>query len=588
MKRRVTFSLQHKLLLVFLLFLFMPLLIMGFLVHNRYYNYFLEKEITLSSQKIDEATLKLEDYIEQIDRLTFDIVYNEDIQDLLMDFNPNRFIGTRVESKYFQDQFGVNRLDDNNIYYLKVSTLDGQIGISVGNTFPEDENFDNTFSDGTQKSLWNLPRTVSTFYNDQVSLISFYQKITTSYGQIPIGTLRIDIREQEFIDLMSEFNYLPNSMVLLLNRDGKIVSSSGKLQEEGVLTNIKAQCIDLESTEAKTFTLSSKSGDHYLIVGNPINNGWRLVHVIPASSIEEQALSIKQYTYIVAFGVILFSLILCILLSFFILRPLKRLMTATQDLQDGNLNTKADIRSRDEFGQLADSFNQMTDRIGFLIQKNAEIKRQETIAELLYMNSQINPHFLYNTLDSIRWNARRQGALEVSQQIEMLSDLFRYYLSKESKFVTFQEEIHHIENYLNIQKLRFKEKLSYTIDFDNQVKSLYTIRLILQPLVENSIVHGLENKIDDGHLSIIGKIDNEDVIITVKDDGIGINEELVMKQLLDNNPQKAFALKNIDDRLRLHFGKEYGITFHSIPGIGTNVTLRLPILIKPPSDDLPL
>lgn len=584
MKKSVIFPLRYKILLVFILFLFTPLLVAGFLVYTRYYKYFLEKEITLSSQKIDEATVKLNDYIWQIDQLSFDICYNNSIQELLLHFNPDRFIGPRVEARYFQNQFGINRLDNTRIYYLKVMAPDRQIGISVGNTFPEETCFDDIFFEVNQKSKWCSPRTITTFSGEQFSLVSLYQKITTPTGSL-IGILRIDMQEQIFSDLLSEFNYLSDSTILLLDQNYELVSCSSEWENSDDLLSIKDYLYSASYPEKDVNIISLKNDDYYLITGPFLSNGWRLVQVIPASSIEKQAFPAKQYTYIITICGILFSFILCILLSFFITKPLKQLLLATQELQQGHLNAKANIHSKDEFRLLANSFNQMTDHIEDLVQKNARIKRSETMAELLYMQSQINPHFLYNTLDSIRWSARLQGDFIVSQQVEMLSDLFRYYLSRNSKFVTFQEELQHIKNYLEIQKLRYKDKLSYSISFDNNIVDLYTLRLILQPLVENAIVHGLERKMEDGHLSITGNLEKGMVIISVEDDGLGASEEIVLKQLNEGETSKAFALKNISDRLRLHFGEEYGILFHSVLGAGTKVTLRLPVLTEPPCYD---
>lgn len=584
MKKSIIFPLRYKILLVFIVFLFMPLLIASFLVYARYYKHFLEKEITLSSQKINEATVKLNDYIEQINQLSFDVCYNDSIQEMLLHFNPDRFIGPRVESRYFQNQFGINRLDNTKIYYLKVMAPDRQIGISVGNTFPEEEAFDDIFFKDNQKSKWCFPRTITTFGDEQISLVSFYQRITTPAGNLT-GILRLDIQEQVFSDLLSEFNYLPASVILLLDQDYELISCSNELKNVQAMSSIKNQLSCLNYPEKEINIIPLENDDYYLIAGLSLSNGWRLVQVIPASDIEKQAFPAKQYTYIITICGILFSCILCVLLSFFITKPLTQLLLATQELQKGHLNAKANIHSQDEFSLLADSFNQMTDYIEALIQKNAEIKRQETMAELLYMQSQINPHFLYNTLDSIRWSARLQEDFIVSQQVEMLSDLFRYYLSRNSKFVTFQEEIHYINNYLEIQKLRYKDRLSYHILFDNDVTGLYTLRLILQPLVENAIVHGLERKMDDGHILITGKLENQKVIVSVEDDGLGSSEEIVIKHLNEKETSKAFALRNINDRLRLHFGEEYGLLFHSILGTGTKVTLKLPVLTEPPDYD---
>lgn len=582
MRKRCTFSLRKKILLIFIVFLLFPLLATGVLIHKRYREYFLEKEISLSSQKINELSNRINERLFQIEQLSFDICYNDTVQNIFTDFRPDRFIGSRVEYQYFQKQFGINRLDNTNIFYIKAANLKKEIAFSVGTTFREESDFDNVFLEQPdQKTLWCLPRSVETFQNTKIKIVSYYQRMIDTHTQNSMGIVRIDILENSFLELLSEFNFLSESNILLINADGDIISNTDKSQKAGNVSILYELDVNhIFSSNQTDYPFQIMDNSYYVLPGEKLANGWKLLCIIPSSTIEQQAFAIRQYVYIVGLIGILFVLLLVLLFSFIITRPLNELIALTKKIESGDLNAKSNIVTNDEFGVLSTSFNKMTSNVIGLIEANAEIRRQETISELLYLQSQINPHFLYNTLDSIRWTARRNKDFQVSEQIELLSGLFRYYLNKQGEYIRFADEIEHIKTYMAIQKFRFKDKLSYEIKFEHEIYDLYTLKLILQPLVENSIIHGFENKLDTGHLKITGWIKEDFLFILVEDDGSGADAEEINFEINQNttNTGNTFALKNINARLKLHYGNEYGMKFDSAPGRGTCVSLKLPVL----------
>lgn len=581
MNQGVRFSLRKKILLIFVIFLLVPLLVTGAMIHSAYCKYLLEKEVKISWQKIDEISSNLNEYLKQVEQLSFDICFHDTVQDMFYNFVPNRFIGSRTEYQYFQKQFGINKLDKLNIYYLKTANLNREIGFSVGTTFREEADFDKAFSKNPEsKTLWLAPREIETFGNTRLNIISYYQKIVNSDSQDTMGMIRIDILETDFRELMNEFNYLSESNLLLIAPDGKIISSTDSKLVAANLSDFYD--IDVNAVFAAGDSeepVQVRNTSYYVSAGSSLSNGWKLLSIIPTASIEKQAFAIRQYVAIIAMAGITFALLLCIIFSFIVTKPLHELISLTNKIRKGDLEAKSTIATRDEFGILADSFNQMTTNMVQLIETNAEIRRQENIAELLYLQSQINPHFLYNTLDSIRWTARKNKDYKVEEQIELLSNLFRYYLNKQGEYVKFSDEIQHIMTYIDIQKLRFRDEISYEIAIEERIYDLYTIKLILQPLVENAIVHGFEGKLNKGHLQISGFVKDEVVHILVQDDGVGVNPEVIHQQLEETAiDSKVFALKNINDRLKLHFGNPYGIQFDSVPGEGTCVTIRLPVM----------
>jgi two-component system sensor histidine kinase YesM len=194
------------------------------------------------------------------------------------------------------------------------------------------------------------------------------------------------------------------------------------------------------------------------------------------------------------------------------------------------------------------------------------------------LTSQVNPHFLYNTLDSIRWKALKNKDEEVAEQIEALANIFRHVLSKGNDVVTVEQEIKQLETYLFIMNFRYKNRIKCKIIADDKVKQLKIPKLILQPIVENSILHGIEPRLEDGEITVSIEVRRDWLYIIIADNGCGadadeINNMLKNKEVNDN----FFALKNIDQRIKLRYGEEYGLLFNSTIGKGTIVTLIIPV-----------
>ena len=242
--------------------------------------------------------------------------------------------------------------------------------------------------------------------------------------------------------------------------------------------------------------------------------------------------------------------------------------------------------SNDEIGELNRNLSRMVDYIQDLIQNQYlnEIKRREI--ELKYMQSQINPHFLYNTLDSIRWMAVVDGQDKIAEQVEALSDIFRHALSAGREIVTVGQEVDHLRSYILIQKNRFGERIQVDIRVEEELKECRVLKLILQPLVENAIVHGLEDKIEGGAIEVDIRSEEDLLVYVVEDNGVGTDEDRINHYLQEPEEEhNAFALKNIDERIKIKYGDSYGIRFQSQPEVGTRVEVRLPKILTQPGEN---
>lgn len=264
-----------------------------------------------------------------------------------------------------------------------------------------------------------------------------------------------------------------------------------------------------------------------------------------------------------------------------ILRPVKVLYDAMQDVSGGDLSARANIRSGDEIETLADGFNDMAENMQILIRKMKEDEQKMRRLDLRLLQEQINPHFLYNTLDTIVWLIECNKAEEAVDMVVTLSNFFRLVLSKGKEFISIREEEQHIRSYLEIQEVRYRDILAYDICIDKELYDYRILKLSLQPLVENALYHGIKYKRAKGNIRIRGEKEGEVLHLTVSDDGVGMDAAELEKLQSDmerpcGESERGFGLANVNERIRMYFGVGYGMKITSQKGEGTVVTLTIP------------
>ncbi len=311
--------------------------------------------------------------------------------------------------------------------------------------------------------------------------------------------------------------------------------------------------------------------------------GWRTVGVF---SMDEVMSSVNTIVYILLACVII-SLVLVIFASVQLSRsltsPIFKLKRLMKQAESGNLNVRFNGRYNDEIGELGQSFNTMIARINDLIQMVYVEQKNKRTAEMKSLQEQIKPHFLYNTLDTISWMARDYDAEDIVHLVDALTNMFRIGLSHGKDIITVKEEITHVSNYLYIQKIRYKDKLNYEIHVEESLYAIEVPKLILQPLVENAIYHGIKAKRGSGTIFITGEPADENLLFTVRDNGAGMPQEKVdeINRLMSErgvlDEQKSFGLFYIRERIQLCYGEGYGVHVESSLGKGTCVTITLPL-----------
>lgn len=298
----------------------------------------------------------------------------------------------------------------------------------------------------------------------------------------------------------------------------------------------------------------------------------------------------------ILFSVIAFAIIsgLTIFLSyqvpFSITRPLRKLNTVTRQVAEGNLEVRSDVQTGDEVGVLSDSLNTMIDKINELLEQVTKEQVRLRKAEFELLQSQINPHFLYNTLDAIIWLAEAGEQKKVVHMVRSLSDFFRTSLNRGNDIIHLKEELLHVRSYLEIQQVRYQDILHFEIDVPEELERFMIPKITIQPLVENALYHGIKNKRGSGKIKIKGHKEGKNLILEIEDDGIGISKERLW-QVRDGIQKKIltgkdiYGLYNVHERIRLNFGEEYGIDIQSTYGEGTMVRILLPCFEELPEDN---
>lgn len=298
-------------------------------------------------------------------------------------------------------------------------------------------------------------------------------------------------------------------------------------------------------------------------------------------TLETHTRQIMMVFIAILFTALLVGLVLSAMITRSVTLPIQHLKQVAERLGQGDLAARASLSGLEETNVLARTINQMSDEIAVLMEKTKQEQKNLRGAELKLLQEQINPHFLYNTLDSIVWMAEGGNNRQVVEMTSDLSDFFRTVLSEGRDFITIAEEEVHIRSYLKIQKIRYEDILDYSINIEQGIKNKTVLKMILQPLIENALYHGIKNKRGGGTLTVRGYEDKSGIIFEVEDDGIGMDEETLTKLQkkiggeMELDQKGGFGLNNVAQRIRMYYGSNSAILIESEKGMGTCIKVCL-------------
>ncbi|MFE0557026.1 sensor histidine kinase [Paenibacillus sp. NPDC058910] len=563
--------LRHKFFFIFLIVIILPFSLLIYYSYSSTRSTITEHTYTALGGSLAQINTNVEKRLEY---------YNQLSNILYMDAQLRNYLSTDYEQAYYYlDAFQYINRTLPSLMTLNANILG--ITIYTGNhTLYSDGQyvkFTEELPPAMEEQVLDAAGSTVYFHSEDFKADDAYITIARSLSyfslQHPYGILTMDINANEFYSLIKMENY--NKSVYIIDESGGVISTGDQnLQSNQLFDVFPIQ--DRMTQDAGSFDIKI-NGQERFFTYKKLSNGWSTVITVPYDELLANA---NQATK----NVIWFSVLaigMAILLLYFTTKVMTKrievLLQQIRKVERGDFRLSIRPMGHDEIGQVSFAFNKMASTIQSLIHDVyvKEIARKES--ELNTLQAQINPHFLYNTLSSISSLAIKEGAMQVYQMVNYLAKYYRVSLNKGKRIILLEQEINLVKNYVAIQKIRFRDKLHMHYDLDEQLFGTTTIKLILQPFIENCINHAIG---DETGININVKLrqEGDDILLQVIDDGIGMTPEQLDHALNKSDNLSGYGVKNVDDRIKLTYGEEYGVSIFSRLGIGTAVTIRIPVI----------
>ncbi|WP_230986971.1 sensor histidine kinase [Cohnella fermenti] len=590
MKLRNT-RLSSKLILIYLLLTVVPMSLLGYLSYVQFSRSIEEQIGEYMPRFLYQANSNVEQRISELASLP-DLLFNSDdmiailrrdeeqsVSDLNKDlFAVNSYMSRTYLAGSNPDVLAVFLLSKNRLFQSSKVAYSG---------FDRDQAiapYRYELTGLVEKPKIILPSETTLKFQNDVPYILIMKQIADTDNRRIIGTMFIAV-QLTFIDrILHDFEKNDKADLWVMNRKGERLYHT-----DPELIGTFDPEIGRYPILSGSFRTTGPGPDRLVSVTESTELGWVFVHSIPLRYLTEKTDLVRNVTVFVFIGVVLVTAILAVVLSLNITRPLKKLSRLMKNAEMGHFQADHSLQSRDEVGSLARSFNSMITTTRELIQTNYRIEIRQKEAELYALQSQINPHFIYNTLETIGMAVEEQETDTVVDMVTLLGRMLRFSVGNKAKAVPVSEEVQHIRDYLTIQKYRFEDRLTFDIQLgaDIEKDNLYSPKFILQPIVENAIKHGLETRKALDIQIAIGKelsfrSGKHDVVYRIRDNGPGIPAERMaeLEEALRSDTHidkdSGFGLSNVNARIVLMHGPEYGLQLHSIYGKGTEVIVRIP------------
>lgn len=574
-------KLQHKLLLAFLVFIIMPLIALGSVSYQISTKVILDKVSEQTLQTLKSTDLNVRTAIKEIDSFSDLVITSFDVQNLLHSDMNSRSISYFEYDRFYQAAkkllYSNTEVVGFSLYSLDNLVLNMGESSSLSLHELKSEAYFNDVVNLGGKPLWLGPYENASLSLDHASLLTQIRVIKDYYSLEDIGYLVMyvkgDLLERIFFELYQQ----ETGDMMIINEQGTIMYSQNvpALAGESFLPKMTNQL----SQHRSGSDIAVWQGDRSLITYYKSSIGWIFVSVKPWNVLLDETKYIRNASIIL----VVFALILAGWFNWYYIRRIVRFISqfsqSMQKVKLGSLSHKIHESGQDELGKLAQSYNRMLDQIRQLLHDVKLEQQRKKEAEFNVLQAQINPHFLYNTLESINALASMSGNKEIQQMTQSLGQLLR--ISIRSHVMLYvREEVNHVQSYLEIQKMRYSDLFEYEIEVEEGLQQAKTLKLILQPLVENAIYHGFEDKEEGGFIHIKICKEQDTLCFYVFDNGEGISADVLEvwngKSNKGETKSLGHGMKNVHDRITMYFGPKYGLCICSSPGWGTMIKIRIP------------
>lgn len=529
---------------------------------------------------IQQMNQNIDSYIDYMENIAYLISSNEDVQDYLFDEEIDN------EGRYrILNQFQTILDSRSDIRNVGIISKNGRMLINDGSKSVNqdlDLNTQEWYATALEKP--NGPILTSSHVQHIISgerpwVITLSRGIRDRSGSgEKEGVFFIDLNYSAISGLCDQSTVGTKGYAFILDAKGNIVYHP---QQQQLYNELQTENISLimDTDEDTVLTGTGNDGKLYSISRSE-KTGWTVVDCTNVKELLSKSRQAQSVYVLTAIILVIVALLFSRFMARSITLPIQKLRDSMKKVQEGDFSVSdVVVDSKNEIGSLTKSFDVMTHRIHELMEQNVHEQEEKRKSELKALQSQINPHFLYNTLDSIIWMAEGKKNEEVVLMTASLARLLRQSISNEDEVVPIANEVEYARGYLTIQKMRYKDKLEFQIDVDSSILYIPLIKLVLQPIIENAIYHGLKYKESKGLLIVKGFMKDGNAVLQVIDDGVGMDEE-TLAHIYDkhkvNYHSNGVGVYNVQKRLKLYYGEDYGITYTSELGKGTTATITIP------------
>ena len=581
-------SLMTQLLLSYLVLIIIPLLLVTLLSNGHVSKTLIQQFRSTSDTSVHQSVLYLDTILTNINNSTESISNNKQLSEI---YFKNAGSGKLLE-KYndFCNSFTIvnGSFISEPVYSTEIyvdgkftfSESIGQKGVSFisMDTEPAQE-FYRALSGFRGQLKWIGPRDMPVGYlGDTMRVITGARYMRSTITSKIIGIITVNVPQSSLNEIIRSSALLPGSLVLLTDQDGAVLAfSDGDLYAASGLTRDILSAL----TSSQEYTIRA-ADKRFLYSGGAISStGWRIFLFTPFNEILKTSNDTRNRMLTITAIV---SVCFCIA-SFFISKTItKRIRGLSKRMKEVEFENYSPIPSpggTDEISNLIDSYNLMLTKINDYAGRQYSLGVEIKNTEMKALTAQINPHFLYNTLDLLHWLAKDKGAKDIAEIVSLLSQYYKLSLNKGMETISVHDAIRHIEVYIKLQNYRFNDSIRLTLNISPEIEHYPMLKLLLQPIVENAVLHGiLEREERAGEITITGKKINKVLCFWINDNGIGMTrheiEELTNPTQQTESSFGGYGIKNVITRIRLYYGENYGLSYTSTPGRGTSVLMQIP------------
>lgn len=581
---------KNKILAIYIPLIIIPLVLLGFISNYFFTHVIIEKTVKNVLDDSNLIIMRIEAIITNAEScaditsidLNRNIYKTQEVRDTqVSDLDLRNQIQNQLvfSLMIFKDVQAIAFIDKNSSLYIPNSQIYNRMG--EGYEIALNSGMIEQIKNTNGKNLW-MPMQTRDFLtlDNKGYVLTLGKAIINIFTGSKMGVLLLNINESSLSSIYKNIGPVSHRNYYIVDQQGVIISAVNK---ELILKKIEDDALMQKILAQDTLTeIRVINGSKTLVTSIPFGKfDWKLVSEIPLVELTRDTAKTTVMIILIGSICLIFALLGAGILTRVIANPIVKLTKTMDKIKQGNLDVNCAVNSKDEVGLLALGFNTMIGTIKELLVNIKAEQKNKREYELALIQAQIKPHFLYNTLDTI-FTLSKMGKEEDAQRAtKALADFYRIALSKGKEIISIGEEIKNVTSYLLIQKIRYSDIFDFEVNIQEDITRYSILKLTIQPLVENSIYHGLKEKGSFGRIVVNGYSTDDRIIIKVIDNGIGMTGEKLGKILCprEDGPetQKFFGLRSVHERIKLYFGDEYGISFKSGPGNGTEVTVIIPL-----------